>query len=58
MTTPRRARRSPPTAWREAIDGARLTVGRPMRQVAVETNRRIDAALAERRRPLRDITNI
>ena len=27
-----------PITWREAIDGVRLTVGRPTRQAAVETN--------------------
>ena len=34
-------------SWREAINGGLLAAGRPQREVAIETNRRIDATIAE-----------
>ena len=39
------------TSWRHAIHGGLLTSeGRPRRTTAVETNRRIDAVVAEQRK--------
>ena len=56
-------------SWRGAIHGELLAAGRPRRAAASETLRRIDATLAEQRKPLdaplvrprpalRDITNL